>query len=185
MEKLLKIQSELKAPKSQRNDFGKYNYRSCEDILEAAKPLLLKYNCTLTLTDTIECIGGRIYVRAMAYLKDLDNKEEYAEVTAYAREEENKKGMDASQITGAASSYARKYALNGLFLIDDNKDSDATNKHEKESKKLLIKGSAEYNAVIDMLQDGRQTEAREYIKSFQLSKEIAAELKEIANQINA
>lgn len=134
MEKLIKIQNELKAPKNQRNNFGNYNYRSCEDILEGVKPLLLKYNCTLTLTDTIKQIGDRYYVIAEAIFSDLDSGKATS-VVSYAREEENLKGMIASQITGATSSYARKYALNGLFLIDDTKDADATNTHGKDEVK--------------------------------------------------
>ena len=126
-EKLLKIQTELKAPKGQYNSFGKYKYRSCENILEALKPLLKRHNMTLTLTDEIQQIGERYYIRATATLVDLEDAH-FETVTAYAREEETKKGMDGSQITGASSSYARKYALNGLFLIDDNADSDITNK---------------------------------------------------------
>ena len=122
--KLLNIQQELKAPKNQRNDFGKYNYRSCEDIFEAVKPLLKENKLTLRLTDELVNIGERYYVKATAILTDGT---ESIENVAYAREEETKKGMDGSQITGASSSYARKYALNGLFLIDDVKDSDATN----------------------------------------------------------
>lgn len=128
-EKLIAVQRELKAPKGQRNTFGNYNYRSCEDILEAVKPLLAKHGLLLTLSDEMVEVGGRIYVKAMAMVQ---SGEESETVTAYAREEETKKGMDASQITGAASSYARKYALNGLFCIDDTKDSDATNTHGRE-----------------------------------------------------
>lgn len=134
-EKLLKIQSELKAPKSQTNSFGKYKYRSCEDILEAVKPLLHEHKVMLTLSDELVEIGGRNYVKATASLYfAIENGPSLIipiQVTAYAREEETKKGMDGSQITGAASSYARKYALNGLFLIDDAKDSDSTNDHGK------------------------------------------------------
>ncbi|MBW0059763.1 ERF family protein [Escherichia coli] len=117
--KLWTIQQTLNAPKSQRNNFGGYNYRSAEDILEAVKPLL--QNITLTVSDEIVLIGERYYVKATATLSD---GEDAIAVTAYAREEENKKGMDASQLTGATSSYARKYALNGLFCIDDAKDAD-------------------------------------------------------------
>lgn len=117
--KLCTIQQTLNAPKSQRNNFGGYNYRSAEDILEAVKPLL--QNITLTVSDEIVLIGERYYVKATATLSD---GEDAIAVTAYAREEENKKGMDASQLTGATSSYARKYALNGLFCIDDAKDAD-------------------------------------------------------------
>lgn len=125
-EKLIAIQQGLKAPKGQYNEFGKYKYRSCEDILEAVKPLLAANKVALTITDEIVEVGARIYVKATAVLF-ADG--ETVTVTAYAREEENKKGMDGSQVTGAASSYARKYALNGLFCIDDTKDADATNTH--------------------------------------------------------
>lgn len=127
-EKLVAIQSELKAPKNQRNSFGNYNYRSCEDILEALKPLLKKYDCYLTISDSIIEVSGRVYVQATS---TINSKGEMISVFANAREEESKKGMDAAQITGSASSYARKYALNGLFAIDDTKDADATNTHDK------------------------------------------------------
>lgn len=125
--KLAAIQSELKAPKSQFNKFGGYSYRNAEDILEAVKPICHKYAAVLTLTDKIVDVNGRYYVEATVTLKNVDNPSESESVTAYAREEESKKGMDGSQVTGASSSYARKYALNGLFDIDDTKDSDATN----------------------------------------------------------
>lgn len=125
-EKLMNIQTELKAPKSQYNSFGKYNYRNCEDILEAFKPLGLKHGAALTVSDKIVLIGDRYYVEATAKLIDVETGESL-ENTAYAREEDEKKGMDSSQVTGSTSSYARKYALNGLFAIDDTKDSDTTN----------------------------------------------------------
>lgn len=125
MKELIAIQSELKAPKSQFNKFGGYKYRKAEDILEAVKPLLNKQKCTLTITDDIVMVGNRIYVKATATIKN--EKGECETTTGWAREEESKKGMDGSQITGASSSYARKYALNGLFAIDDNADSDTTN----------------------------------------------------------
>lgn len=125
MKELIAIQSELKAPKSQFNKFGGYKYRKAEDILEAVKPLLNKQKCTLTITDDIVMVGNRIYVKATATIKN--EKGEFETTTGWAREEETKKGMDGSQITGASSSYARKYALNGLFAIDDNADSDTTN----------------------------------------------------------
>ena len=125
MKELIAIQSELKAPKSQFNKFGGYKYRKAEDILEAVKPLLAKQKCTLTITDDVVLIGNRIYVKATATIKN--EKGEFETTTGWAREEETKKGMDGSQITGASSSYARKYALNGLFAIDDNADSDTTN----------------------------------------------------------
>lgn len=121
MKALIEIQKELKAPKGQYNSFGKYKYRSAEDILEAVKPLLHKHGCQLTLGDEIILIGDRYYVRATA---TITNGEEVVTTNAYAREDLDKKGMDGSQITGTASSYARKYALNGLFLIDDTKDAD-------------------------------------------------------------
>ena len=129
--KLLMIQTELKAPKNQYNSYGNYKYRSCEDIMEAVKPLLLKNDITMRIYDDIVEIGGRIYVKATVVLTDGTDS---IENVAFAREEEIKKGMDGSQITGASSSYARKYALNGLFLIDDTKDSDATNTHGKDEK---------------------------------------------------
>ena len=121
MEALTKIQSELKAPKGQYNSFGQYSYRSCEDILEAVKPLLLAHQCTLTLSDDIVLIGQYAFIKATAVLKSGTDVEQ---VSALARHAETRKGMDDSQITGATSSYARKYAVNGLFCIDDNKDAD-------------------------------------------------------------
>lgn len=129
-EKVQKIQEELKAPKNQFNKFGNYAYRSCEDIYNAVKPLLAKYGLVLTVTDELVMIGERYYIKATATLQE--NAILYIRNVAYAREEETKKGMDGSQITGASSSYARKYALNGLFLIDDVRDSDTTNTHGKE-----------------------------------------------------
>lgn len=132
-EKLMNIQKELKAPKGQYNSFGKYKYRSCEDILESVKPLLEKYKVTIILTDKLEQIGERYYIRAMAILFDTES-DNSIENTSYAREEETKKGMDGSQITGTSSSYARKYALNGLLLIDDTKDAD-TDEFAKENNK--------------------------------------------------
>lgn len=155
MKELLHIQQELHAPKTQRNTFGKYNYRSCEDILLAVKPLLEKYECVLLMSDTIkelanpytlrtsktdrdgqeslEYAGTRVYVEATATIINKDGLS--ISVTASAREEVVKKGMDAAQITGATSSYARKYALNGLLCIDDNKDTDATDTESAESSK--------------------------------------------------
>ena len=128
MKKLVAVQAALKAPKGQFNKFGGYKYRSCEDILEAVKPLLLEQGLQLTITDEPVEVGGRIYIKATATVTDGS---ETAAVSGYAREAETKKGMDESQITGTASSYARKYALNGLFLIDDTKDAAATNDHQK------------------------------------------------------
>ena len=155
MKELLQIQSELKAPKGQFNTYGKYKYRSCEDILEAVKPILKKCNCTLLLSDSLVYVGDRYYIKATATLINAEGKSVSTE--AYAREEETKKGMDASQITGASSSYARKYALNGLLCIDDNKDSDTTNtgdnapaapaKTSKEDNAEVEKAIAEINAA--------------------------------------
>ena len=125
-ETLAKIQSTLKAPKGQYNAFGKYKYRNCEDILEAVKPLLAEVKAVVIIGDELELIGSRFYVKATARFIDCETDAQITN-TAYAREEDTKKGMDGSQITGASSSYARKYALNGLFAIDDTKDSDTTN----------------------------------------------------------
>ena len=133
-ERLIRVQSELKAPKGQYNAFGGYKYRSCEDILEAVKPLLEEYGLKLTITDSIEHVGDRYYVKAVARL-DAD-KGGCVFCEAYAREPETKKGSDPSQITGMASSYARNYALNGLFLIDDAKDADAQEQHGKTPRVL-------------------------------------------------
>ena len=132
MKELIAIQSELKAPKSQFNKFGGYKYRKAEDILEAVKPLLAKQKCTLIITDDVVLIGNRIYVKATATIKN--EKGECETTNGWAREEETKKGMDGSQITGASSSYARKYALNGLFAIDDNADSDTTNDGQQQTQ---------------------------------------------------
>ena len=140
-EKLMNIQSELSVPKSNYNSFGKYNYRSCEDILEGLKPLLDEYKATLVINDEIVQIGDRYYIMATATLIDIEGNESLTKgrgsisATAYAREDEKKTGMDLSQLTGSTSSYARKYALNGLFAIDDTKDSDSTNTHESERNK--------------------------------------------------
>jgi hypothetical protein len=130
--KLVKIQAELKAPKNQMNAFGKYKYRSAEDIIEAVKPILFKNNCALLISDEIVQVADRVYVKATAMLIDENNEDLPIQVYGWAREEEVKKGMDAAQITGSASSYARKYALNGLFAIDDTKDADSTNEHKDE-----------------------------------------------------
>lgn len=132
MESLIKIQNELKAPKNQYNSFGKYAYRSCEDVLEAVKPLLLKYNCVLTITDEIKEVGGIVFVEATATIINESGKTEF--VKAQAGINPNKKGMDISQSFGSSSSYARKYALNGLFLIDDTKDADTKDNSAQQPK---------------------------------------------------
>lgn len=128
--KLVAIQTELKAPKNLYNSFGKYSYRNAEGIQEALKPLLKKYGVFVILSDDISEVGGRIYVKATAKLQDAESSDSI-EVTAFAREAVDKKGMDDAQITGATSSYARKYALNGLFLLDDTKDADTDEYHEQ------------------------------------------------------
>lgn len=138
-EKLCEVQNKLKAPKGQYNAFGKYHYRNCEDILEAVKPILKDLKLTIRLNDEIVNIGERYYIKSTITLTDCETGET-AETTAYAREEESKKGMDGSQVTGASSSYARKYALNGLFAIDDAKDSDTTNQGGTEKKAEPNKG---------------------------------------------
>lgn len=150
MKRLIEIQDELKAPKGQYNSFGGYKYRSCEDILEAVKPILKEKGLALIITDELTAVNLRYYVKATVQLLD-DTGKVIASTSAFAREEETKKGMDGSQITGASSSYARKYALNGLFAIDDTKDSDTTNKHGKDldeaNKKLdaeIAKSSDKY-----------------------------------------
>ena len=129
---IIYIQNELKAPKGQFNSFGRYKYRSCEDILEAVKPLLHKYSCSLNISDEVVMVGDRFYVKATATLRK-DTGEVVSSSVALAREDESKKGMDGAQVTGAASSYARKYALNGLFCIDDTKDAD-TDEYTKNTK---------------------------------------------------
>ena len=136
-EKLLNIQNELKCNKNQYNSFGKYKYRSCEDILEAVKPICAKHKATLVVSDKLKYIGERYYIEATAELIDIEDGTR-VQNTAYAREEETKKGMDGSQITGTASSYARKYALNGLFCIDDTKDADTDEyKQQIDNDKLI------------------------------------------------
>lgn len=172
-EKLLKAQVELKAPKGQYNSFGKYKYRSCEDILEALKPVLDKLKLTLFISDEIVEVGGsyktskkdevietvgRKYVKATITLVNIEKPDEQIKTSALAREEETKKGMDGSQITGASSSYARKYALNGMFMIDDTKDSDSTNTHGKEEAKKTTE--TEFKKAIDMINALANTEEK-------------------------
>lgn len=150
MLELMKIQGSLKAPKGQKNKFGNYNYRSCEDILEALKIPLKDNNCSLTISDKIILVGSRYYVEATATLKN--SKGDSVIVTASAREAETKKGMDESQITGASSSYARKYALNGLFAIDDTADADSMDNKDSGQKKQvenwLVENSEEWNRCV-------------------------------------
>lgn len=141
MKRVLAVQTALKAPKNQRNTYGGYNYRSCEDILEAVKPICKAQNVLLTLTDDLCMVGDRYYIKATATLRDTDSTETIA-VTAYAREAESKKGMDDSQVSGTASSYARKYALNGLLCVDDTKDAD-TDEYAKQVKNDPVQAKKE------------------------------------------
>jgi len=159
MKELIAIQSELKAPKNQFNAFGKYKYRSVEDILEAVKPLLLKYECTLIIEDEVKEVGGLVFIEATASIqKDMEGRA----VTAQAGIDINRKGMDVAQSFGSSSSYARKYALNGLFLIDDTKDPDSTNDHGGK-KEELTPSHVKWNGAKDSLANGKVT--LEQIKS--------------------
>lgn len=188
-EKLMEVQSELKAPKGQFNSFGKYKYRSCEDVLEALKPLLKKEGLILIITDDIRMIGDRFYIQANVTLTDTETGD-VLNCSAFAREEESKKGMDGSQVTGAASSYARKYALNGMFCIDDNKDFDDPandqNKNKKPSQEiqpnvaqpqqhrlpiLTIEGVKDWNIMLNMFYTA-ETDSKTNGKSFSLKNYI-------------
>ena len=151
MKELILIQSELKAPKNQFNAFGKYKYRSVEDILEAVKPLLLKYGCTLTIDDEVKEVGGLVFIEATASIqKDLEGRT----VRAQAGIDPNRKGMDIAQSYGSSSSYARKYALNGLFLIDDTKDPDSTNDHGGK-KEVLSPQHPKWQGAKESLANGK------------------------------
>lgn len=163
-EKLLNVQTELKAPKGQFNAFGKYKYRSCEDILEALKPVLNKYKLTFFINDEIVEVNNRNYVKTTITIINIEKPDEQIQTSALAREEETKKGMDGSQITGASSSYARKYALNGMFMIDDTKDSDSTNTHGKDK--------TEQEKVKDFLnsRNGMIEKLSEYVKGDKLER---------------
>lgn len=152
-EKLMKVQSELKAPKNKKNTFGNYKYRSCEDILEAVKPLLKSNQATVVISDEVEQTGDRYYIKSTASFIDTESGESIQN-SALARECEDKKGQDASQITGTASSYARKYALNGLFLIDDTKDADTDEAHvEKEARAEKAKDDEKNEALVTDIGD--------------------------------
>lgn len=159
MKELIAIQSELKAPKNQFNAFGKYKYRSCEDILEAVKPLLLKYGCTLTIHDEVKEVGGIVFIESTASIqKDLEGRS----VTAQAGIDPSRKGMDIAQSFGSSSSYSRKYALSGLLLIDDTKDPDSTNDHGGK-KEELTPAHVKWQGAKDSLANGKVT--LEQIKS--------------------
>lgn len=163
-EKLMNVQAELKAPKAQKNNFGNYNYRSAEDILEAVKPLLSANKLAITISDAITAVNDRVYVKATVKVNCIETKE-YVEVSASAREAEMKKGMDSSQVTGATSSYARKYALNGMFAIDDTKDADSMDNRQSGTAKKLFKTKAERNeyitGIVNAIQTNEPTEIAE------------------------
>lgn len=186
MKELIQIQSELKAPKSQFNSFGKYKYRSCEDILEALKPLLLKYGCTLTIHDEVKEVGGLVFIESTASIqKDLEGRS----VTAQAGIDPNRKGMDIGQSFGSSSSYARKYALSGLLLIDDsNLDPDASNDHSdkkpvyvapKPAKVVTLPELPEdkWVNVVDMIQNNKELGLTEIIKRISTKYSINPETK--------
>lgn len=162
-QKILAIQIELKAPKGQYNSFGKYKYRSCEDILEAVKPLCSKYGVLLSISDRIIMLGNRYYIQSNATLTDTGDTGEKFTVTALAREAETKKGMDESQITGASSSYARKYALNGLFCIDDTKDADS---QENPAQGNLV-SKKQLSELLDMI-DSLGVDKKKFCKHFKV-----------------
>ena len=166
MKHVMAIQRELRAPKGNYNSFGKYKYRSCEDILEAVKPLCYKNESVLTISDELCQIGERYYVKATAKLKTPDT--EFIS-TAYARESETKKGMDESQITGTASSYARKYALNGLFCIDDTKDAD-TDEYHNQSEKALVREIKELLAVKEMTIEDFENTANDKLENLSVER---------------
>ncbi len=166
MKELIKIQSELKSPKNQRNNFGKYNYRSCEDILEAVKPLLNKYNAVLTITDEVKVLGDLKFVEAKASLKVGG---EIVFVTAQAGIDLNRKGMDVAQSFGSSSSYARKYALNGLFLIDDTKEIDSVEPTKEKPKKTIT--DDELKVLIAKVDSGERTidQLKKYLSDYSLT----------------
>lgn len=171
MKELIAIQSELKAPKNQYNSFGKYKYRSVEDILEAVKPLLLKYGCTLIIEDEVKEVGGIVFIEATASIqKDMEGRA----VTAQAGIDINRKGMDIAQSFGSSSSYARKYALNGLFLIDDTKDPDSTNDHGKGPAVTKTKPTDEQFAYLVRYLNGtdaQRKQAKEALVKYELTQE--------------
>ena len=202
-EKLNKIQSELKAPKGQYNKFGKYSYRSCEDILEALKPHLLKNGCVVTLTDDMQFIGDRYYLKATATITDAESGKSVSNV-ALAREDKERAGMSESQITGTASSYARKYALNGLFLIDDTKDADTDAYHEQTTdekqkedpkvaaakakandvKKLLMKISGDKTIAQQVWNEQYKADAGDIVKMNEALIELQDKLRRIEEMQN-
>lgn len=173
-EKLSQIQSKLNAPKGQYNSFGKYNYRNCEDILQALKPILAEHKCHVSLSDEVVIVGNRFYIKATATITDSENNS--FSTTAFAREAESKKGMDESQVTGSTSSYARKYALNGLFAIDDNKDADTLNNHADFTNQPVAQAAIQQGAQmggvrqLPALNDERFNGAVQAVKNGQFDK---------------
>lgn len=171
MKELVKIQAELKAPKNQFNSFGKYKYRNCEDILEVVKPLLLKYECTLTLHDEVKEVGGLVFIEATASIqKDLEGRT----VTAQAGIDINRKGMDVGQSFGASSSYARKYALNGLFLIDDSAlDPDASNDHTPKAPVKVAPTDEQFAYIVRYLNgtDAQRKQAIEAMAKYNFNRD--------------
>lgn len=173
-QKLIEIQAELKAPKSQYNEFGGYNYRNCEDILEAVKPLCAKHEIVPLLSDEVVMIGDRFYIKATA--KVTDGKDEIA-TTAYARESKDKKGMDESQITGSASSYARKYALNGLFCIDDTKDADFMDNSQNSKSQQQPKPQPAKETHVKGYNEFLKIQKEKNVPPVEITKFVAAEFK--------
>lgn len=182
-EKLLKVQTELKAPKNRRNTFGKYNYRSCEDILEAVKPILNEIKATVFIQDSIAEFAGKVYIEATAYFVDIEKPDvPQICVTAYAREAVDKKGMDDAQITGTSSSYARKYALNGLFLIDDVKDPDSDEyRDETQGKtKSSTKKNTDASVLDEFVNAGQLETLNMLLKKAEITEEKFREIYNIA-----
>lgn len=182
-EKLCNIQNELKVPKNQFNKFGNYKYRSCEDIIEAVKPVAKEYNAVLVINDELVFIGDRYYIKAVATILDIESNEEIS-VNAFAREDINKKGMDLSQLTGSTSSYARKYALNGLLGIDDTKDDDTKDVDTKDVDTKYNTSKQKQTVAVDSNKEIKQ-ELNDLIKSLGLNKrEIALEYNLTAKSTN-
>lgn len=185
-EKLTEVQNELKAPKSKYNSFGKYNYRSCEDILEAVKPILKSKRLAMTVKDDVFNIGDRFYIMATVTVFDCESEEKVT-TTAYAREDADKKGMDGSQITGSSSSYARKYALNGMFAIDDTKDADSWNTNDKDrtvEKKEAERATEEQVAKLRALYKGKEDKLTELLDKYDITNPVQFKRMEIQSVID-
>lgn len=187
-EKLTEVQNELKAPKSKYSIFGNYNYRSCEDIMEAVKPLLKDKKLAMTVKDDVFNIGDRFYIMATVTVFDCESEEKLS-TTAFAREEAVKKGMDGSQITGSSSSYARKYALNGMFAIDDTKDADGWNTHEKDKPAEKKENKSEYAseeqiAKLRALYKGKEDKLTELLDKYSITNPVEFKRMEIQSIID-